>query len=233
MNKNHKSPVQGVCSLLFFMALISSHSSAFWMEDTTAEIAPRQDRVAQKINNPDASGHVMTVNVERIKDPFKMEPLQEGTKGDLLFSPSRAMVGPGKDAVVNFFYNGPSDDKERYYRVIWTDEALVAGASGISDSKGAAVAARTILSTVLVVHPRQENFKFELASSLLRNTGNTSFRYIAYGACLRSITPPKDGICRETRYLMPGMARPFKSVDILANSARVGIWRGEQYVLAK
>ena len=37
--------------------------------------------------------------------------------------PPACCYPPASD-VIRFFYKGPADDKERYYRIVWFDQAL-------------------------------------------------------------------------------------------------------------
>ncbi|MGL4856865.1 MAG: hypothetical protein ACRC6N_08045 [Plesiomonas sp.] len=215
--------------------LMSSYSYAFYMDDVTVEIPSKSERTTQKISNvDDHAAHLMAVKVEPIKSPFTMEPLtqENSSLSDITFSPARAVVAPKKDVVVKFFYHGPKDNQERYYRIIWNDEVLVPGEHH-SAGMGAQVATSTILSTILVVNPRQEIFDYSLGNNIVVNKGNTAFRYVAFGACKKGVVPPKDGICREDRRIMPHTERPLKYVDINAPSSHVGIWHAGTYDSAK
>ena len=67
------------------------------------------------------------------------------------------------------------------------------------------------IGTILVVAPRQANFRYQFAGDTLTNTGNATLRIIAYGPCLK-IADGKE--CKENYYLMPGKSRRFTRVNI-------------------
>lgn len=230
LEKNMKLRVIFSIAILW---LSSGAAHAFWLDSPTVEMPSAKNKISQTINNPDNSAHIMTVQVERIQDPYTMLPMQEEIAGEVLYSPSRAVVGSRKDSSVSFSYHGLEDDKERYYKIVWSDEAFTVSDSSASEKKTATVGSRSILSTVLVVHPRVENFKYELQKNILKNTGNSAFRFVAYGACQRNVKAPSDGICREVRYVMPKKSRAFTAVDIQAASAKLGIWHDGNHIIVK
>ncbi|MFN2932490.1 hypothetical protein ACKUFL_26995, partial [Escherichia coli] len=80
-------------------------------------------------------------------------------------------------------YNGPKDDKERYYRLNWKDDPI--SESGITkSSKSASATTSATISTILVVAPRIENFQYKYENQKVANLGNSSFRVVASGPCL-------------------------------------------------
>ncbi|MGL4603532.1 MAG: hypothetical protein ACRCU9_05235 [Iodobacter sp.] len=219
--------------LMVLLAVFAAPANAFWMDSTTLELPHNKSTVSQTVNNPDNIPHVMTVKVERIKDPYSMSPFPGDFDKEVLFTPTRSVVAGRADSVVAFTYFGPKDDQERYYRIIWSDEAFSMNESSPSSKKSVTIGSRAILSTVLVVHPRQSDFQYKMEKNALHNTGNTTLRFVAYGTCKRKTDIPADGICRETRYLMPGASREFDHVDVDKTSAKIGIWHDGKFELVK
>ena len=131
--------------------------------------------------------------------------------------------------MVRFFYKGPADDKERYYRIVWFDQAL-SDAQRNGSQRSAVATASARIGTILVVAPRQANFRYQFAGDTLTNTGNATLRIIAYGPCLK-IADGKE--CKENYYLMPGKSRRFTRVNIADKKGRVALWQGEQFVPVK
>ena len=222
----------GVCWLAVSMMVMPA-AHAFLMDTTTVEITAKATKVIQRVSNPDNSSHMMTVSVQRIENPYTMAHVEEDVPGELLFTPASAMIKGKNDQVVTFYYHGPEDDKERYYKVTWRDEALVMEDEASEDIKSATVAASALVSTVLMVHPRKENFAYALAGNSLENKGNSSFRFVAYGPCLEGAGTAENAVCNETRYMQPGRTRAFDQVDIADAKSKLGIWRGQKLISVK
>ena len=100
------------------------------------------------------------------------------------------------------FYKGPEDDKERYYRLQWIDEP-VSESAATKAGKAATATASAEIGTILVVAPRNERFNYSRQDDLIINTGNVSFRVIAYGVCKDPAQDRGRG-CRERYYVMHG-----------------------------
>lgn len=43
---------------------------------------------------------------------------------ELLLTPASLLLPAQASEVIRFFYKGPADEKERYYRIVWFDQAL-------------------------------------------------------------------------------------------------------------
>ncbi|MBL1917294.1 hypothetical protein ELE98_35920, partial [Klebsiella pneumoniae] len=131
--------------------------------------------------------------------------------------------------VIRFFYKGPADDKERYYRIVWFDQAL-SDAQRDNAKRSAVATASARIGTILVVAPRQVNYRFQYANGSLTNTGNATLRILAYGPCLKAADGKE---CKENYYLMPGKSRRFTQVNTADKKGRVALWQGEQFVPVK
>ncbi len=83
--------------------------------------------------------------------------------------------------------------------------------SAMAPQRSAVATASARIGTILVVAPRQANFRYQFAGDTLTNTGNATLRIIAYGPCLK-IADGKE--CKENYYLMPGKSRRFTRVNI-------------------
>ena len=131
--------------------------------------------------------------------------------------------------MIRFFYKGPADDKERYYRIVWFDQAL-SDAQRNGSTRSAVATASARIGTILVVAPRKVNYRYQYANGTLTNTGNATLRILAYGPCLK----PADGKdCKENYFLMPGKERRFTRVNVADKKGRVALWQGEQFVPVK
>jgi Mat/Ecp fimbriae periplasmic chaperone len=193
----------------------------------TTKILSDKSSVAQKIANLDeASAHMMTIKVDRIDSPETMNIIQAGSSDELLFTPARTLLSPGMETDIKFFYKGPADAEERYYRLRWIDEVISEGAKG--DKKNVQVDARAVVDTVLLVAPRQLSFAYEFKNNTLSNQGNASMFIAAYGPC----TDPAKSTetCKVVRPVMPGKQLVFSKLNLMASGGYLGFWQGEQFI---
>ena len=149
--------------------------------------------------------------------------LSKTIKNSTLLLPAQA------SEVIRFFYKGPADEKERYYRIVWFDQAL-SDAQRDNANRSAVATASARIGTILVVAPRQANYHFQYANGSLTNTGNATLRILAYGPCLKAANGKE---CKENYYLMPGKSRRFTRVDTADNKGRVALWQGDKFIPVK
>lgn len=186
--------------------------------------------LSKEIKNTTDSGRLINIHMERLSSPLedgKVIPMDK--QDEILLTPASLLLPAKASDVIRFFYKGPADDKERYYRIVWFDQALSdAQRNGATRSAVATASAR--IGTILVVAPRKANFRYQYANGTLVNTGNATLRILAYGPCLK----PADGKeCKESYFLMPGKERRFTRVNVADKKGRVALWQGEQFVPVK
>ena len=129
--------------------------------------------------------------------------------------------------MIRFFYKGPADDKERYYRIVGSIRR-----SAMPNAITPTAARWPLLppaSAPSVVAPRQVNYRFQYANGSLTNTGNATLRILAYGPCLKAADGKE---CKENYYLMPGKSRVLRAWTRRIKG-RVALWQGEQFVPVK
>ena len=218
-------------SLLFTLSLcaVSLSAQAINVGEVTSMMGPDRSSLAKEIANVTDTARYVSVTVQRLSSPMEggiIIPME--SKSELLSTPA-SMILPGnaKDNF-RFFYKGPEDNKERYYRVSWTDEPVTEFEANKTKKQGEATTS-AIISTILVVAPRQEKFDFSWNNDTVTNTGNASFRIISYGPCKDKSKDSGEG-CRERYYVMPGISAKIKYTDLTNKKTRVGIWHGEQYI---
>ncbi len=186
--------------------------------------------LSKEIKNTTDSGRLINIHMERLSSPLdggKVIPMDK--QDEILLTPASLLLPAKASDVIRFFYKGPADDKERYYRIVWFDQALNdAQRNGSTRSAVATASAR--IGTILVVAPRKVNYRYQYANGTLTNTGNATLRILAYGPCLK----PADGKdCKENYFLMPGKERRFTRVNVADKKGRVALWQGEQFVPVK
>ncbi|MGO1170367.1 MAG: hypothetical protein ACTMH3_11765, partial [Serratia liquefaciens] len=172
----------------------------------------------------------VNIKIERISSPLESGTvLPMGSKDEMLLSPASLILPANASDVIRFYYKGPSDNQERYYRIVWFDQAL--SDVGKNSAKRNAVATTSArIGTILVVAPRQDQFDYQFADGQIKNTGNATFKVVAYGNC----RDKKEGNdCKENYFVMPGKARAFSKVDVSDKKGRVALWHGDQFIPVK
>lgn len=186
--------------------------------------------LSKEIKNTTDSGRLINIHLERLTSPLdggKVIPMDK--QDEVLLTPASLLLPAKASDVIRFFYKGPADDKERYYRIVWFDQAL-SDAQRNGSTRSAVATASARIGTILVVAPRKANFRYQYAGGKMVNTGNATLRILAYGPCLK----PADGKdCKENYFLMPGKERRFTRVNVADKKGRVALWQGEQFVPVK
>ena len=186
--------------------------------------------LSKEIKNTTDSGRLINIHMERLSSPLdggKVIPMDK--QDEILLTPASLLLPAKASDVIRFFYKGPADDKESYYRIVWFDQAL-SDAQRNGSTRSAVATASARIGTILVVAPRKVNYRYQYANGTLTNTGNATLRILAYGPCLK----PADGKdCKENYFLMPGKERRFTRVNVADKKGRVALWQGEQFVPVK
>lgn len=185
--------------------------------------------ISKEIENDSNQARLVNISVSRISTPeegggiISME-----VDGELLLSPSRLILPAKAKNNVRFFYKGPSDAKERYYRITWRDTALSVDERK-DESRQAVATTSAQIGTILVVAPRHSNFDYSFDGRTLINKGNASYRVVAYGVCQNN--PNKQ--CKENYYDLPGKKRTFKRVNVSDDKSHIGLWQGSKFIVVK
>ncbi|MCK7451354.1 hypothetical protein [Enterobacter chengduensis] len=208
---------------------LSLSTQAINVGDVTAIMGPESTSLSKEIANTTDTARYVSVSVERLSSPMAdgtIIPLE--TKSELLSTPASLILPGHAKENFRFFYKGPQDDKERYYRISWTDEPVTEFGASKNRKQGEATTS-AIIGTILVVAPRNEKFDYRRSNDTVTNTGNASFRVISYGPCRDKAKDTGQG-CRERYYLMPGVSVKIKHTDLTNKKTRIGIWHGETYI---
>ena len=210
------------CAIMPALALDVGDISSFMNSDASV--------LSKEIKNTTESGRLINIHVERLSSPLEGgSVIPMDTQDEVLLTPASLLLPAKSRDVIRFFYKGPADDKERYYRIVWFDQAL-SDAQRDSARRSAVATASARIGTILVVAPRKADYHYQYANGTLVNTGNATLRILAYGPCLK----PADGKeCKENYYLMPGKERRFTRVNVADKKGRVALWQGEQFVPVK
>ncbi|MEN0617222.1 hypothetical protein ABK730_24220 [Klebsiella indica] len=198
--------------------------------DISSFINSDSSTLSKEIRNTTDSGRLVNIRMERLSSPLDDGNVIPMDKPDeILLTPASLLLPAQANDVIRFFYKGPADDKERYYRIVWFDQAL-SDAQRNSAARSAVATASARIGTILVVAPRKVNFRYQYADGKLVNTGNATLRILAYGPCLKAAEGKE---CKENYFLMPGKERRFTRVNVADKRGRVALWQGEQFVPVK
>ena len=218
--------------ILAISLLLSTMTPALALDvgDISSFMNSESSTLSKEIKNTTDSGRLINIHMERLSSPLedgKVIPMDK--QDEILLTPASLLLPAKASDVIRFFYKGPADDKERYYRIVWFDQAL-SDAQRNGSTRSAVATASARIGTILVVAPRKANFRYQYANGTLVNTGNATLRILAYGPCLK----PADGKeCKENYFLMPGNERRFTRVNVADKKGRVALWQGEQFVPVK
>ena len=218
--------------ILAISLLLSTMTPALALDvgDISSFMNSESSTLSKEIKNTTDSGRLINIHMERLSSPLdggKVIPMDK--QDEILLTPASLLLPAKASDVIRFFYKGPADDKERYYRLVWFDQAL-SDAQRNGSTRSAVATASARIGTILVVAPRKANFRYQYANGTLVNTGNATLRILAYGPCLK----PADGKeCKENYFLMPGKERRFTRVNVADKKGRVALWQGEQFVPVK
>ncbi|MCW9445982.1 EcpB family pilus assembly chaperone [Klebsiella oxytoca] len=218
-----------LATALFFLSL-PPPALALDVGDISSFIHSDSSTLSKEIRNSTDSGRLINIRLERLSSPDqsgKVIPME--SEGEMLLTPASLLMPAQSSDVVRFFYKGPTDDRERYYRIVWTDAAL-SDAPANSAARSAVATASARIGTILVVAPRKVNYHWQHNNDVLVNIGNATLRIIAYGPCLKQ-TEQKE--CKENYFLMPGQSRKFTYVDVAHKKGHIALWQGEDFVPVK
>ncbi|MGO2333524.1 hypothetical protein [Providencia sp.] len=200
----------------------------------TEIMSSEEGMLSKEIENTVDTARLVNLSIEKIDSPLENGKLIEiNGPNEILSTPANIILPGNAKDIFKIIYQGPKDDKERYYRLNWKDDPI--SESGMTkSSKSASATTSATISTILVVAPRIENFNYKYEKYQVANMGNTSFRVVASGPCLtEKIKFGTEGICRERYYLMPKLAVKLQLVDINNKKASIGIWHKGEFIVVK
>lgn len=214
--------------ILITILLLSLPVKAINVGSVTTYIFSNTDSTHQLIKNNTDEARLISISIEEISTPDSQGVVIDNHPRDILLTPSTIIMPAQSESNIRFFYQGSSDTKERYYRIYWKDSNLSTTSDSQSE-RNALASATAVVGTILVVNPRIENFSYQYKDNILENTGNTSYRVVAYGPCLADSLSS----CKENYNDLPGKKREFKFVDMSKSNSFIGIWNKHKYINVK
>lgn len=177
-----------------------SAAQAISVGNLTFSLAAEDNFASKRVINNNKSARLYRVSIVGIDRPSGKEVRSRPADGELLFAPRQLTLHSGESEYFKFYYHGPKDNRERYYRVsfreISTRNYVIRNKSGTAVSMDPVV----VMDTILVVRPRQVQFKwdFDRAAGTVSNTGNTWFKLLIKPGC---DSTEEEG---DAWYLRPG-----------------------------
>jgi len=216
-----------------FLLLVSSSALAINVGKVTTIIPANADTTAKEIKNEADSVRIVSITAQRISSPMDEGIVINPEKVDeLLLTPTRMVMPAGTSNIVKFYYHGNADNKEGYYRITFVDEGVSEDLDNGSQKNGKGMT-RAVVSTILVVQPRDKKIDFVYVAGKMTNKGNTSFRVNATGTCLKPNPESPSTPCTKNFYLMPGTSRAIDDINVTDNHFHLGIWDQKQFIPVK
>ncbi len=180
--------------------LLASQAAALDIGAMTLAMAPEQEFITRTLTNNSASPKLYDIQMEKISDPTARGRTLPTVPGELLFAPRRFTLHARHAQNVKFYYKGPADDHERYYRITFTESPAAQVDEGSQTQYRGTVEVKLALQSILVVRPRKSRFSYQLdpVQSAITNTGNTYFEFMIKKGCEQ---PDHEA---ESKYLLPG-----------------------------
>ena len=210
--------------------LMSQYAAAVNVGDITSIMNSSDSMIAKDVENTTDVARYVGLKISRISSPLpngKVIPME--SEAEILSTPANLVLpGSAKD-VFKIIYQGPVDQKERYYRLSWTDAPILKTEHDKNDKEAQATTS-ALINTIMVVAPRQEKFEYSYKNGVITNTGNVSFRIVATGQCVDSKKDIGNKGCRERYYVMPNTSIKLKHVDMKSEKSHAGVWHNDKYV---
>ncbi|QVQ96343.1 fimbria/pilus periplasmic chaperone [Klebsiella pneumoniae] len=175
-------------------------AQAISVGNLTFSLPAEADFASKRVVNNNKSARLYRIAVSAIDRPGGSEVRYRPVDGELLFAPRQLVLQSGESEYFKFYYHGPRDNRERYYRVSFR-EIPTRNLTRRSPTGGeVSMEPVVVMDTILVVRPREVQFKwsFDKVAGTVSNTGNTWFKLLIKPGC---DSTEEEG---DAWYLRPG-----------------------------
>lgn len=213
-------------SLFILLALFApAWCQAVSVGDMTFSMPAEASMVAKNILNNTKGARLYRVDIRAIDRPGEQEVSSRPADGELLFTPRQITLQPGERNFFKFFYHGPADDKERYYRVSFQEIPPQNHTRQLSPQSTVGMMPVIVMDTILVVRPRDLHFKwdFDQQQGVFKNSGNTWFKLLAKPRCDSTEESAKAWYMRPGDVLKQPDLKNFSQIYITYNDAFIKI----------
>ncbi|EOZ4095343.1 fimbrial chaperone EcpE, partial [Escherichia coli] len=160
-------------------------TQAISVGNLTFSLPSETDFVSKRVVNNNKSARIYRIAISAIDSPGSSELRTRPVDGELLFAPRQLALQAGESEYFKFYYHGPRDNRERYYRVSFR-EVPTRNLTKRSPTGGeVSTEPVVVMDTILVVRPRQVQFQwsFDQVTGAVSNTGNTWFKLLIKPGC--------------------------------------------------
>lgn len=212
------------CFSLFFL-LVPFFAQAIYIGNQTFSINAESKMFAKLVVNNNKSPRLYRITVRAIDTPGTSEVYFQPADGELLFAPRQMMLQPGESDFFKFYYHGPADDKERYYRIAFEEIPPQNRTSTNAKDSMISMMPVIVMDTILVVRPRKVDFKWFLDHSggEVANKGNTWFKLLLKPGCGAIEDASTTWYLRPGDVLNSGHIRKAGEIFILYNDTFIKI----------
>ncbi|HBZ1049059.1 TPA: hypothetical protein ACHSLT_003473 [Klebsiella pneumoniae] len=175
-------------------------AQAISVGNLTFSLPAEADFASKRVVNNNKSARLYRIAVSAIDRPGGSEVRSRPVDGELLFAPRQLVLQAGESEYFKFYYHGPRDNRERYYRASFR-EIPTRNLTRRSPTGGeVSMEPVVVMDTILVVRPREVQFKwsFDKVAGTVSNTGNTWFKLLIKPGC---DSTEEEG---DAWYLRPG-----------------------------
>lgn len=185
-------------------SLLPARTSALLLEDLNIDLNPEKQVRFVPLSNNGPRRSIYTLSMVQVSVPKAQGTESEINDGSLMWSPQKLLLSPGERAGFKLYYSGPKDDRERYYRVTFTETPLAAVPlpSGNAQTRSDF---RIAISAIVIVRPARLRFSYRITDSEIINTGNSYFKYMAAQGCSKKY--------QQAIYLAPGESWSFQPAE--------------------
>ena len=210
-------------SLIFLLSPF--FAQAIYVGNQTFSINAESNMFAKLLVNNNKSPRLYRITVRAIDTPGTSESYYQPADGELLFAPRQMMLQPGESDFFKFYYHGPADDKERYYRIAFEEIQPQNRTSTKAKDSIISMMPVIVMDTILVVRPRKTNFKWFLDHSRgeVANKGNTWFKVLLKPGCGAIEDASTTWYLRPGEELNSGHVKKAGEIFILYNDTFIKI----------
>ena len=175
-------------------------AQAISIGNMTFSLASDSEFIAKRVLNNNKTARLYQVSLTAIDRPGGQEVHSRPADGELLFAPRQLTLQAGEEEYFKFYYRGPKDNRERYYRVSFREIPTHNLVARSPVGGHASMKPVVVMDTILVVRPRQVQFMwaFDKVAGTVSNTGNTWFKLLIKPGCQMT---EEEG---DAWYLRPG-----------------------------
>ncbi|MGL4861183.1 MAG: fimbria/pilus periplasmic chaperone [Enterobacteriaceae bacterium] len=215
-----RNTLPGICIVIGSL-LAMPLAQAFQISNTSLFLPAQEEQTELVLNNTQSRAVFVAIQVNELSSPTAQGKIVQHKSQDIVLSQKKFIISANTQKKVTFKYQGPIDNRERYYRLVWHRESLQ------HKKTESEMIHPMIIETLLVVNPRKDKFEYTYRNGTLINKGNSSFRAVASGSC-RAGSAQKW--CTQYAYLMPGWQSNFDQIKLDHSSSTITIKYGKEFV---